>query len=437
MNSFFYTFLQRFSLVFLGAASFILLVHVVSPEEFANWALFTVIFSTIDMVKTGLLRNALIKFLASHPSDRPVISTASLFVNLTLTALMVVMILFCAGPASVFLKAPALDSLLFYAIPMVIALSVFTHYEILLQSAFRFDVIFTANFVRPVVQFGGMLLLYLLDRSLLTIYSALLLQTIGVVLGSAYIAWKGWDQYSFNGGLDLSIARKMVAFGKYTSATNLLSQVSRSFDHLLTAYYLPPAVSGVFVSYYNVVSRINNMVDVPSLAVADVVYPRNVQAMQEEGVSKVKYYFEKVAAAVLAIILPISLLLFIFPGQALRVIGGAEYENAKSILRISVIVGVIRPLTYLFGSVMDSIGKPQTNFYVNLLLLISSFLLNSLFIRQFGGMGAAYALPIQYLLTLGCMYQVLRRTMGFDGKGVFKSLISTYPRLIRIFQKKP
>jgi len=438
MNSLFYTFLQRFSLVFLGAASFILLVHAVSPDEFSNWALFTVILSTIDMVRSGLLRNALIKFLATTPFDqKQKVVSASLCINLVLTLLIILTIVFLNHAAGTLLKASLLPMLLIGAIPLLLSLVLFSHYEMLLQSVFRFDIIFKSNFIRPFIQFAGMLLLYLFSKENLTVVTALILQTTGVIAGTAYIYFNGRKEFPLKFAPDSGMIRKMFAFGKYTAGTNLLAQTGRSFDHLLTAYYLPPAISGLYVSYYNVVTRINNMVDVPSLAVADVVYPKNVQTMEQEGLQKVKYYFEQVAGSVLAIMLPVSLILFLFPHQALRIIGGKEYEAAEIILRISVVVGMIRPLTYLFGTMMDSIGKPQLNFYINLGLLVSSFLLNTFFILQFGGNGAAFALPVQYGITLIIMYLALKRTIGFEAGAVLKSFQQTYSRIKTIVNPKP
>jgi O-antigen/teichoic acid export membrane protein len=353
-----------------------------------------------------------------------------------LTALILLIIIIFRQPAGVILKASLLPELLIGAIPLLLSLVLFSHYEMLLQSVFRFDIIFRASFIRPLIQFVGMLALYVFSRENLTVQSALIFQTAGILVGTVYIYMRGRAEFPLLFAPDTTIIRRMLAFGKYTAGTNLLSQTSRSFDHILTAYYLPPAISGLYVSYYNVVARINNMVDVPSLAVADVVYPKNVQAMEQEGIPKVKYYFEQVAGSVLAIMFPVSLLLFIFPQEALKLIGGKEYLAAGLILRISVVVGMIRPLTFLFGSVMDSIGKPQMNFYINLSLLITSFLLHTFFILQFGGIGAAYALPVQYAITMVVMYITLRNTIGFRIGAVLAAFRQTYHRLRKMAKSK-
>ena len=97
---------------------------------------------------------------------------------------------------------------------------------------------------------------------------------------------------------------------------------------------------------------------------------------------------------------------------------------------------MIRPLTFLFGSVMDSIGKPQMNFYINLSLLITSFLIHTFFILQFGGIGAAYALPVQYAITMIVMYVTLRNTIGFRIGAVLASFRKTYHKLRKLAKSK-
>lgn len=431
LNSFFFTFLQRFSLVFLGAASFIILVHAVSPAEFSNWALYTVILSSIEMVKSGLLRNAVIKFLATtEAADQPKVIASAFWINTAYTAIILMLIVGLHEQAGAWLKAPTLPALLLGAIPLLLSLLFFSHYEMTLQSRFRFDILFMANFIRPVVFFLGLLILYFFAKESLTVMNALYLQVGGVLIATLYITMRGNRIIPWHSGFYRKELRRMLQFGKFTAGTNFISQLSRSFDHLLTAYLLPPLAGSLYVSYYNVVTRINNMTDVPSLAVADVVYPKQVQVLEEEGLSKVRYYFEQVTGAVIAIMLPISLLLFAFPIPVLSLIGGGNYEPAALILRISVLVGMVRPISYQFGALLDSIGRPDRNYYLNLLLLVSSFLLYYSFIKIWGGMGAAYAMPVQYGLTLILMFVVLKRTIGLDLRNISRAFVGTYRRLI-------
>ena len=74
----------------------------------------------------------------------------------------------------------------------------------------------------------------------------------------------------------------MFHFGKYIFGTNVFSSLGRSADQFISA----GLISADVVAYYNVVARINNMMDVPSFAIADVFFPKNVEAMVTSGRKK-------------------------------------------------------------------------------------------------------------------------------------------------------
>src|SRR5688500_17569714 len=179
---------------------------------------------------------------------------------------------------------------------------------------------------------------------------------------------------------------------KVTGVQTCALPISRSFDHFFTAAILGPVEGKNYVAYYNTVARINNMVDVPSLAAADVLYPKNVEALETEGHQKVKHYFEEVAGSIIAFIFPVSLFVFLFPKFIIYIIAGPDYYPAIAILQLTILFGMVRPLSYQFGSTLDAVGKPDINFIANTLLMLFNFFLTYLFLTLFGGMGAAYAI---------------------------------------------
>ncbi len=97
---------------------------------------------------------------------------------------------------------------------------------------------------------------------------------------------------------------QLLHFGKYVFGTALFSNLSRYTDHFITSAISNPVLGTVYVSYYNAVSRLTNMIDVPSLAAADVLFPKNAQASGTEGNEKVKYYFERMCGTLFALVIP-------------------------------------------------------------------------------------------------------------------------------------
>ena len=121
-----------------------------------------------------------------------------------------------------------------------------------------------------------------IDKPALTLINLVKLQIISLFLGTLVLAVfaKGYFYPGFE--TDRQTILRMFHFGKYIFGTNVFSSFGKSADQFISA----GLISADVVAYYNIVSRINNMMDVPSLAIADVLFPKNVEAMVTPGPRK-------------------------------------------------------------------------------------------------------------------------------------------------------
>lgn len=228
----------------------------------------------------------------------------------------------------------------------------------------------------------------------------------------------------------------MFHFGKYIFGTNVFSAFGRSADQFISA----GLISADVVAYYNVVARINNMMDVPSLAIADVLFPKNVEAMATSGEEKVRYYFERMVGTILSILIPTSLFIFLVPHLFVMVLAGSKYYAAIPILQTVILFSFLRPFSYQFGTTMDAIGKPKVNFWVNLLTMILNYLFMYLGLRYTGWLGAAYGTVVSAIFGFLIMYTVLNRTIGVRLGETFRyvwvSYREIYDNVLKILGKK-
>ncbi len=51
--------------------------------------------------------------------------------------------------------------------------------------------------------------------------------------------------------------------------------------------------------------------------------------------------------------------------MVIDIVAGDKYEPAVSILQITILFSIVRPLSYQFGSTLDAIGRPDINFMAN------------------------------------------------------------------------
>jgi lipopolysaccharide exporter len=434
LNAMFYTMLQRVSLFIFGVFGYMILVRGFSTATNGVWALYITLFSLFEAVKQGLLRNVTIKFLAQKEltERNEAVQSASVFIN-TVFSLVVISVIFTLhDQIAAWLKAPSLEKLLIASTANIVLLIPFNHCEIVLQSRYRFDTIFKSAFIRQGIFFTGLITLYFFLPRHFTLINILLLQILSLITALVYILNQSSSMLFNKFIYDAELALKFFHFGKFTFGTNLFSGLSRSFDHFVTAAILGPIEGKNFVAYYNTVARINNMVDVPSLAAADVLYPKNVEALENEGMQKVKYYFEQVTGTILAFIVPLSLFIFLLPKLIIHIVAGPEYYPAIVLLQLTILFSMVRPLSYQFGSTLDAIGKPAINFTVNVLLMFVNLVLTIVFLRIYGGIGAAYATIIYYSISFIVMMLILKRYINIEAKNIMRFSFQRYGDLLKL-----
>jgi O-antigen/teichoic acid export membrane protein len=374
------------------------------------WALFLAIFTLIENIKQGLLRNPTIKFLSEpdylHTPNR--VQSASLLINSGFSFIVICLLFFGGHILVKWLNTPGLKSLFQLGILVILLLIPFNHLEILLQARFKFKAIFYGYLFRSGTFMIALLLLLIIDKTSLTLVNLVKLQIISLFLGTTVLAWFAKSFFYPGFRTDRLTLLRMLHFGKYIFGTNVFSSFGKSADQFISANL----ISAEVVAYYNMVSRINNLMDVPSLAIADVLFPKNVEAMVHSGQEKVRYYFERMVGTILSVLTPVSILIFLFPRFFIMLIAGSKYYAALSILQIVILFSVLRPFSYQFGATMDAIGKPKINFWVSLLTMCLNYGSMYIGLRYIGWLGAAYGTVISSVLSFIIMYSLLNRTIG-------------------------
>jgi len=264
--------------------------------------------------------------------------------------------------------------------------------------------------------------LLIFHKSSLTLVNLVRLQIVSLLWGTLILMYFARKYFYSKIDTDKKTMLRMFHFGKYIFGTNVFSAFGRSADQFISA----GLISSDVVAYYNVVSRINNMMDVPSIAIADVLFPKNVEAMATAGTDKVRYYFERMVGTIVSILVPISILIFSIPHLFIKILAGSKYYAAVPILQTVILFSFLRPFSYQFGTTMDAIGKPRVNFWVNLLTMSLSYFFMYLGLRYIGWMGAAYGTVVSAIISFLVMYTVLNKTIGVRLGETFKYVWVSY-----------
>lgn len=427
IRSAFYTFLQHFSLTLFGLVNFMVLIRSFSKAQMGTWALFLAVTAIFEAMKTGLLKNAHIRFVShnDHPDERSAIAASSFVINLVITLLFVGLVLFAAGPFSRLLNAgDDLASMLRWFIPGLLFMVFFSHFEAIQQSHLDFKGVFAGYFIRQ-FSFFGVVVVHALWKIPYTLEHLALYQSGGILLGTVvlFLYSRKYLQFRFN--VRTSWIRRIMGYGGYIFGSGLMANIFASLDQLMTAAFL----SSSSVAYYNAASRINGLVDIPSHAAASILFPKMARASTEEGPAKVKYLYERMVAMLLSLTTPAALFMLVFPQFVIRVIAGPEYEGAAVILQLYMVTGLLRPLQNQAANVLNSMGKPGLCFLINTISLLANLGINYFCLKAFGFYGAAIGTLTTYLLGALAWYLVMRRQIGIDLGTILRYMGETYKML--------
>ncbi|MDW7696020.1 flippase (plasmid) [Flammeovirgaceae bacterium SG7u.111] len=426
INSVFFTLAQRLSVMLVGIGSFLILVRALSKDEMGAYALFFTIITIFEVTRDGLIKNALIRFINISPKeDNSRIQSTALVLSLIYTLLFVSLILLCAKPLSVYWESPQLAEMLHvYVITAIISI-LFSHTEYIQQANLHFRGIFLIYFVKQGIYFFFIVLSVFVFRDT-SLYRLALLQTsavaIAVVVGT--VSAKKFLLKKFE--LSASWIAEQWKYGRFVLATNVSSQALRTVDHFLLA----SLVSTQAVALYNTSVRISNLLDMPSKAVAEALFPKSVQKSATDPREVAKLY-EQTTGGILAVLAPMCLFIFIFPDLIIRIIAGEKYLDAVPVLRIAVIYSLLLPFQKQFGTVMDASGKPKTNFIVNLILAVFNLVIVYILVKIFGLIGAAYGLLTTLVLALIITQTLLKREFGVSTWNALKLAGVFYSYLFR------
>lgn len=417
-----YTFLQRVVSLLFGFGAFFFLIRALSKEAFGAWAIYLSVATIVEMGKSGLVQNALIKFLAADDKQNDGrIITASLFLNALLSLLVCAGVFLLAPWLARLLEAPVLEEMLYWYILIVLLLVPFSQLSFIQQANFDFKGIFWSNLVRQGLFFAYVLLEFIFSATF-QLDELIQVQAISLVVGTLVSFGFSRQYLFFSRRLDWKWVNQLFHYGKYVFGTNISSMLMKSTDQLMLGVLAGP----VPVASFNMASRLISFVEVPTFTVASIVFPQSALRNERQGSKAVKLLYEKSVGAIYAFLLPVVMLVLFFPELIILLIAGKSYLENAFLLQLVVIYSLFIPFARQFGTIMDSIGKPHLNFWLICLLAVVNIGLNYLFISSYGVLGAAFATLLSYMIGFVANQLILYKLLKVNTLQVFKYMFSFY-----------
>ncbi|HEY4109285.1 flippase [Puia sp.] len=412
IRSAFFSILQRFSVTLFGLINFIVLIRFsLSKEQMGTWSLFLAITTIFETTKSGLLKNAHIRYVSTSDvsDEKTTIASSSLLINASISILFIGLIIFFSGSVSTLLHTGAdLGTTLLWFIPGLVCMVFFSHMEAIQQSHLDFKGVFAGYFVRQIVFFT-----LILGTALLRIPFALpwlaLYQSFSIALGTIVITLYSRKYLIGRFNPSKLWIKKIFNYGGYIFGSGLLGNIFASVDQFMVATF---KLSNAWVANYSAAAKLNQVVDIPSYAAAEVLFPKVSKASIDEGKEKVRYLYEKMVGILMAFTIPTAIFVIIFPKFVILLIAGKNYMEAAPILQMYMITGLLRPMQNQGANLLNSIGKARLCFIINAISLGGNLVINYICLSNLGFYGSAVGTMITCLLGAICWYFIIKRQIG-------------------------
>lgn len=438
IESGFLSILQNFSGVFFGFASFFLLVRSLDNHSFGAWVLFMSTITIVEAIRNGLIQTALIRYVSSgKKEEHPRIVAASLLIGGGVTILVIGAGYIGAPYLGGLWKTPELATL-FRVYNLGFAVSLFLSlFNCVEQANLRFRGVFATGLIRQFLFFAFVAISYFLHYRI-ELVELVWVQVVSIIVSTifAYLYTRSHFRLSFeNTGYWV---KRLFGYGKYGFGTSVSSLLSGTIDQMMLGAMLSPAASGAF----NIAVRITNLIDIPTNAMAAIVFPQSAKRMEDEGSVAVKYLYEKSVGTTLAILLPGVLFLYFFADWVIWAVAGQKYADSIPLLKVTLLYCLLIPFGRQFGTILDSVGKTRTTFLVVLFTTVINLGLNFILIRQTGVMGAAYATLCSNIIGFTVAQYILKREIGVELKNTLIYMYRFYPEfynqhVLPVWSRKP
>ncbi|MEM4336795.1 MAG: oligosaccharide flippase family protein [Candidatus Woesearchaeota archaeon] len=220
-------------------------------------------------------------------------------------------------------------------------------------------------------------------------------------------------------------SKKIFLFGLPIIITTVASSVITSTDTVMITYFKTLDE----VAVYNVAMPTASLLWFFGSSIAIILLPLTSEMLKKKHLKLMEQGIELIYKYSIFIVLPITIVMFIFPDTIINILFGGGYSSGIFILQVLSIAAIFFTIGQINGAILSGLGKPAVNAKITAFAALLNFTLNFVLIPSFGIIGAAIATAIAISL-IGILSVIqLKREIKFRipvvewGKIIFCSLL--------------
>ncbi len=416
-----YAMLQQATSLGFQFLSFLILVRLLSTTYMGVWSLYLTFHVFFETFRTGFIHNGLINHLVGHKESQQEIFSAALFLQILLSVCISGIFLLICLMFYQQLQAPQLLELAYYYPIVAIPAGLVQLFQSFHTSRQNFRIIWFSVIGISLGNISGVVSLMLIENETPLLW-LMLFQGLGYLLGFLIIAWMSRKEIQLS-KLRRRWMKTLYDFGKFSASTGLGSMLYKKVDILMIGFMINPQA----VAIYSIASRIINYLEVPLTAIAQVYYPKVSERIQSTGKKEFPLKTIQIAIAwMMWAVIPLAIVLMIFPEWIITLLAGADYLPSAPILQVFAIISLIKPFGRMIGITMDAAGRPDLNLKILIGSIGVNFIFNLILIQYMGTMGAAIATMVSTWIVIFAGQYLVSRIFHFHYPTFLKGIGTSF-----------
>ncbi|MUH73683.1 lipopolysaccharide biosynthesis protein [Psychrosphaera haliotis] len=382
----------------LGIVSSLVLVRILSPQDFGIAAIAMSLYSLVSLFGDFGLNTALIQKNKLEKSDYDTGFTINLIFGVVACLFFVIM----ANTISVFFEDPRLEPVI-YAVSSLFVISSFKNIKVVdFQIEMNFHLELKLQVIPKLISFFGTLLMaYLLESYWALIFGSLLVTLLNVTFSYVMLPYMP--------SLSLKGVRTLFNFSKWIMLNNLFYYLNNKSVDLIVGKFISTSAAGIY-------SISKEMATLPATEIAAPInkasYP--AYAKQKSNFEALRELFYQTTSMITVIALPASLGLMITADYFVPTVLGDKWMSAIPVIQLLSVFAFISSVSSNNGYIFLALGKPKVTTLISAIRILSffGFLFGLNLIENIEG--PALALILSSIVNLFVSYFLVRREISIS-----------------------
>ncbi len=356
--------LSNGAIALLGFINLAFVARQFSQNDAGKWFMLLTVYTLLEMLRSGWVQTPFVRYsvMAKDEQERSRLTAAAwqLLLGFTLVFSVVTTMAFFFihhDAATAYPLAAKLTVIwLFGALPYQMV-----QWQLQAKSLFK-----KLAIIRLIFPLSFMAILMLQIKLKLSIETIALLYALLQLVAGLVGFFTGWLRLG-NWKADVKEERKQLSgFGKFSMLTMVTASLLRSSDQFIIASFLGPAA----VAVYAVPQKLIEAIEIPVRSFASVGVPNVTSLWQKGQVQQVRKFFYNQCGMLTTMIVPLLLVLLLFPSFIVGLLGGGKYHQSSLVLQIFCLYAVMIPLDRFCGVLLDASSRPHKNTVKVILMLL-------------------------------------------------------------------